>query len=194
MESLEQRIARLVEEAVEIRPYDPDWVRLFEQESAHLRSCLPADLIRRIDHFGSTAVPGLAAKPIVDMLVEVTDLERTRKEVVPLLEAQGYDYLWRPTIGDDGLPFYAWFIKRYPKTGVRTHHIHMIEAGVQFAVHWERLLFRDYLIAHPKVAQEYELLKRRLAAESPRNRATYAQAKTSFIERVMKELKQPARR
>jgi GrpB-like predicted nucleotidyltransferase (UPF0157 family) len=194
LESLEQRIARLVEEAVEIRPYDPDWIRLFEQESAHLRSCLPADLIRRIAHFGSTAVPGLAAKPIVDMLVEVTDLERTRKEVVPLLEAQGYDYLWRPTIGDDGLPFYAWFIKRHPNTGVRTHHIHMIEAGVQFAVHWERLLFRDYLIAHPKVAQEYELLKRRLAAESPRNRATYAQAKTSFIERVMKELKRPARR
>jgi GrpB-like predicted nucleotidyltransferase (UPF0157 family) len=191
LESLEQRIARLVAEEVEIRPYDPGWIRLFEQESAHLRSCLPAELIRRIEHFGSTAVPGLAAKPIVDILVEVTDLERTKTEIVPLLESQGYDYFWRPTIGDDGLPFYAWFIKRDP-TGVRTHHIHMVEGGEQFAVHWERLLFRDYLIAHPNVAKEYELLKHRLAAESPRNRATYTQAKTGFIERVMKEIKNAA--
>ena len=193
LESLEQRIARLVQEEIEIRPYDPDWVRLFEQERAHLLSCLPAELIRRIEHFGSTAVPGLAAKPIVDMLVEVADLRRTRREIVPLLEAQGYDYFWRPTRGDDGLPFYAWFIKRYPYTGVRTHHIHMVEAGEQFAAHWDRLLFRDYLIAQPKVAKEYELLKLRLAAESPRDRATYTEAKTSFIERVMKEVKHAAR-
>ncbi|HEY7672610.1 MAG TPA: GrpB family protein, partial [Gammaproteobacteria bacterium] len=82
LESLEQRIARLIEEEVEIRPYDPDWVRLFEQESSHLRSCLPGELIRRIEHFGSTAVPGLAAKPIVDMLVEVTDLKRAKQEIV----------------------------------------------------------------------------------------------------------------
>ncbi|HEY7672107.1 MAG TPA: GrpB family protein, partial [Gammaproteobacteria bacterium] len=101
-------------------------------------------------------------------------------------------YFWRPTRGDDGRPFYAWFIKRYPYTGVRTHHIHMVEAGEQFAVHWERLLFRDYLIANPNVAKEYELLKLRLAAESSRNRVTYTQAKTSFIERVMTELKNAA--
>jgi GrpB-like predicted nucleotidyltransferase (UPF0157 family) len=187
METLEQRVARLVEEEVEIRPYDPEWIRLFEQERVHLRSCLPADLIRRIEHFGSTAIPGLAAKPVVDMLVEVTDLKRTRQEIAPLLEAQGYDYFWRPTHGDDGLPFYAWFIKRYPYTGVRTHHIHMVEGGERFAVHWERLLFRDFLIEHPKVAKEYELLKHRLAAESPRNRVKYTHAKTDFIERVMRD-------
>jgi GrpB-like predicted nucleotidyltransferase (UPF0157 family) len=192
LESLEQRIARLVVEEVEIRPYDPGWVRLFEQESVHLRSCLPADLIRRIEHFGSTAVPGMAAKPIVDMLIEVTDLKRTKHEIVPLLEAQGYDYFWRPTFGDDGRPFYAWFIKRNPHTGVRTHHIHMVEGGEQFTAHWERLLFRDHLMAHPQVAKEYELLKLRLAAESPKNRTAYTQAKTSFIERVVKEIKNAA--
>jgi GrpB-like predicted nucleotidyltransferase (UPF0157 family) len=192
LESLEQRIARLVVEEVEIRPYDPEWVQLFEQESAHLRSCLPSELIRRIEHFGSTAVPGLAAKPIVDMLVEVTDLERTRQEIAPVLEAQGYDYFWRPTRGDDGPPFYAWFIKRYPYTGARTHHIHMVEGGAEFAVHWERLLFRDYLIVHPKMAKEYGLLKLRLAAESPRNRVTYTQAKTGFIEHVMEEVRKNA--
>jgi GrpB-like predicted nucleotidyltransferase (UPF0157 family) len=186
-ETLEQRIARLVEEEVEIRPYDPNWVELFDQESKHLRSCLPKELIRRIEHFGSTAVPGLAAKPIVDMLVEVTDLKRTKQEVAPLLESQGYDYFWRPTRGDDGLPFYAWFIKRYPYTGERTHHIHMVESGEPFSVHWERLLFRDYLIANPRVAKEYEVLKRRLATEFPRDRVKYTQAKTTFIERVMRD-------
>jgi GrpB-like predicted nucleotidyltransferase (UPF0157 family) len=134
----------------------------------------------------------MAAKPIVDMLVEVIDLKRTQKEIVPLLETQGYDYFWRPTYGDDGLPFYAWFIKRHKYTGVRTHHIHMVEGGEQFALHWERPLFRDYLIAHPKVAREYQRLKLCLAAESPRNRATYTQAKTSFIERVMKEVRHAA--
>ncbi len=128
-------------------PYDPSWPEAFEAERDHLRACLPAELIGRIEHFGSTAVPGLSAKPIVDMLVEVTDLEAVRERVVPILEAQGYDYIWRPTIGDDGPPWYAWFIKRDPATGERTHHIHMVEAS--FAEHWDRLLFRDYLIEHP---------------------------------------------
>ena len=184
METLEQRIARAIHEEVEIRPYDPRWVRLFEDEKAHLLACLPAELIRRIEHFGSTAVPGLAAKPIVDMLVEVTNLEQTKVQIAPILEAQGYDYFWRPTIGDDGPPFYAWFIKRDLQTGTRTYHIHMVEGGEEFGGHWDRLLFRDYLIAHPNVAKEYELLKTRLAAEFPRDRAAYTRAKTEFIERV----------
>lgn len=76
------------------------------------------------------------------MLVEVTDLRATRDRIVPVLQSQGYDYFWRPTYGDDGPPFYAWFIKRKPSTGARTHHIHMVES--RFAEHWDRLLFRDY--------------------------------------------------
>ena len=91
------------------------------RERDHLLECLPNGLLGRIEHSGSTAVPGLAAKPVVDMLVEVTDLEAVKARVVPLLEAQGYDYFWRATIGEDGPPFYAWFI-RDPDTGRRTHH------------------------------------------------------------------------
>jgi GrpB-like predicted nucleotidyltransferase (UPF0157 family) len=68
----------------------------------------------------------------------------------------------------------------------------MVEGGEQFTAHWERLLFRDHLMAHPQVAKEYELLKLRLAAQSPKNRAVYTQAKTSFIERVVKEIKNAA--
>ena len=74
-----------------ISPYDPDWPESFRREKEHLLTCLPAGLIRRVEHFGSTAVPGLAAKPVVDVLVEVTDLAATRALIVPLLEGQGYD-------------------------------------------------------------------------------------------------------
>jgi GrpB-like predicted nucleotidyltransferase (UPF0157 family) len=172
----------VVGESVAIVPYDPVWPEAFRHEREHLLSCLPRELIRRIEHFGSTAVPGLAAKPIIDMLVEVTDLEATRARIAPVLEARGYEYFWRPTSGDDGPPFYAWFIKRDPRTGARTHHIHMVESS--FTGHWDRLLFRDYLNAHPEVAREYEALKTRLAAATPQDRVAYTRGKTEFIERV----------
>jgi GrpB-like predicted nucleotidyltransferase (UPF0157 family) len=180
METLEQRVARVTREEVAIVPYDPRWPGLFARECAHLRSCLPATLLGRIEHFGSTAVPGLAAKPIVDVLVEVTDLAATRARIAPILEAQGYDYFWRPTHGDAGPPFYAWFIKRDPVTGARTHHVHMVESGPEFAEHWERLVFRDYLIARPEVAAEYAQLKLRLAAAT-HDRIGYTRGKSEFI-------------
>jgi len=187
METQQQRIRRLVAEEVVIHPYDPAWPESFREEKEHLLSCLPGDLIRRVEHFGSTAVPGLAAKPIVDMLVEVTDLSATRVRIAPVLEALGYEYLWRPTRGDDGPPFYAWFIKRDRRTGARTHHIHMVEHD--FSQHWDRLLFRDYLIAHPGVAAQYSALKSRLADASPRDRVAYTEGKTEFVTRVTAEAK-----
>jgi GrpB-like predicted nucleotidyltransferase (UPF0157 family) len=180
METLEERIKRVLKEEVSIAPYDPAWPRMFEEEKRHLLECLPKDLIRRIEHFGSTAIPGLAAKPIVDVLVEVSSLEETRARAAPLLEAEGYDYFWRPTHGDDVPPFYAWFIKRNA-AGVRTHHIHMVERDFE---HWDRLLFRDYLIENPETAREYEALKMRLACGYPHDREAYTQGKTEFVVRV----------
>lgn len=187
METSEQRIQRVVREEVAIAPYDAAWPESFRQEREHLLSCLPKDLIRRVEHFGSTAVPGLAAKPIVDILVEVTDLQATKVRIAPVLEAQGYEYFWRPTLGDDGPPFYAWFIKRDPRTAARTHHIHMVEG--HFSDHWDRLLFRDYLIEHPDVAREYEALKVHLASASPHDRVAYTRGKTEFIVRVTEQAK-----
>lgn len=182
METLEERIERLVREEIAIVAYDPAWRESFLREKQHLESCLPRELIRRVEHFGSTSVPGLAAKPIIDVLVEVTDLEATRQRIAPILEEQGYEYIWRPTSGDDGLPFYAWFIKRNARTRARTHHIHMVEA--EFTAHWDRLLFRDYLIEHPATAKEYEALKMRLSSLTPRDRVAYTHGKTEFITRV----------
>jgi GrpB-like predicted nucleotidyltransferase (UPF0157 family) len=180
METLEEKIARIIKEEVAIVPYDPRWPELFEKERRHLRACLPADLMKRIEHFGSTAVPGLPAKPIIDILVEVSSLDETKQQTVPILEAQGYDYFWRPSFGDATPPFYAWFIKR-DRDGNRTHHIHMVE--VQFE-HWDRLLFRDYLIEFPDVALEYGNLKKNLSNAHYRDRVAYTKAKSSFIESV----------
>ena len=180
METLEEKVARVLKEDVVIVPYDPHWPELFKKEKAHLLSCLPKTLVNRIEHFGSTAVPGLTAKPIIDMLVEVTSLDETRQKVPFILGPKVYDYFWRPMWGDDTPPFYAFFIKR-DADGSRTHHIHMVEAHFEL---WDRLLFRDYLIEHPHVAQDYSKLKRKLSNIHVNDRIAYTEAKTDFIVRT----------
>ena len=184
-ETLQEKVARVLRDRIDVVAYDPAWPGMFEAEKAHLRACLPGDMVGRIEHFGSTAVPGLAAKPVVDVLVEVWDLEATKTRIAPILEAQGYDYFWRPTFGDSTPPFYAWFIKRDGE-GHRTHHIHMVEPDFS---HWERLDFRDYLREHPEAVREYGEIKMRLAREHPDDRIAYTEAKGEFIERVMGEIR-----
>lgn len=177
-------VRKAVREEIEIVPYDSSWRESFKREADRLRRYLPKGVIRRIEHFGSTAVPGLAAKPIIDILVEVSALRVARNEIAPILEKHGYDYFWRPTFGEDIPPWYAFFIKRNNR-GVRTHHIHMITRHRTFREHWERLLFRDYLIANPEIAKEYERLKIESARLHSVDRAAYTAAKAQFIERVM---------
>jgi len=177
LETLEERIARVVKEKVALVPYNPKWPIMFENERFHLLSYLPNTLIGKIEHFGSTAIPGLPTKPIVDILVEVTNLNETRQRIAPILEKQGYDYFWRPTWGDNIPPYYAWFIKR-DKFGNRTHHIHMVEAHFE---HWDRLLFRDYLIEHPQAAQDYASLKEKLSVANQEDRVAYTNSKSEFI-------------
>ena len=191
MKTLQERVQRAVREDVGISPYDSRWPNLFRREAEHLCLCVPAALIRRIEHFGSTAVPGLAAKPIVDMLVQVTSLRAARTEIAPILKAQGYDYFWRPSFGDDIPPWYAFFIKRDDR-GVRTHHIHMVTGRRTFQEHWERLLFRDYLIAHPQTARAYERLKCDLVTAHPNDRVAYTKGKTAFIQRITAQAKKPS--
>jgi len=190
VKTLREKVACAVKEEVAVVAYDRRWPEVFELERLHLLSCLPSDLAKRIEHFGSTAVPGLLAKPIVDILIQVTSLEKTKQRIVPILEAQGYDYFWRPSWGDDTPPFYAWFIKR-DKNGRRTHHIHMVEAEFK---HWDRLLFRDYLIEHPEVAREYGNLKKKLSGAHHSDRVAYTQAKSDFIREVTEKAKQHYRK
>jgi GrpB-like predicted nucleotidyltransferase (UPF0157 family) len=174
---LRKRIEELVKEEILIVPYDPKWPKMFDDESGFLLEKLPRNLVKRIEHFGSTAVPGLSAKPIIDILVEVSSLEETKKQIVPILESEGYEYFWRPVFGDDTPPYYAWFIKRN-SAGKRTHHIHMVEVDSDL---WERLYFRDYLRQFPVEAKHYDELKRRLSEKYPNDRVKYTEGKSEFI-------------
>lgn len=181
----QDRINFLVTEEISIVDYDPLWATFFDQEAAFLRQTLPAKLVSRIEHFGSTAVPGLSAKPIIDVLVEVTSLKQTQLRIVPILREEGYEYFWRP-VHDNRPPYYAWFIKR-SSLGVRTHHIHMVEHDSEL---WDRLYFRDYLRIFPDEAVRYDKLKRSLAAAFPRDRVVYTDKKTEYIATITRRAKE----
>lgn len=180
-ETLQERIQRVITEHVEIVPYNPNWPKAFLEEKAYLESVLPSGLVRRVEHFGSTAVPNLAAKPIIDMLVEVTDSEQAKRLIVPILENVGYEFFWRP--GFQGEPYYAWFIKRDVQ-GIRTHHIHMVESDSQL---WERLYFRDYLREFPEVAKAYAELKQNLLKSYSNDRVAYTEGKGQFVTKLTNE-------
>ncbi|EGB15745.1 protein of unknown function UPF0157 [Pseudodesulfovibrio mercurii] len=180
-ETLEEKVARVLRDRIRLVPPDPAWPRLFEEEKARLLACLPEGLVVRVEHFGSTAIPGIWAKPVVDVLVEVADLDRARREAMPILEGQGCDAFWRPQPEGATPPHYPWFIRRGP-IGERTHHIHMTVADSTL---WEGLLFRDHLRAHPDAAADYERLKRDLLARYPDDREAYTGGKTEFVQRIV---------
>ena len=78
-----------------IANYDPHWPELFEQEAVNLQTLLPRELILRVEHVGSTAIPGMAAKPVIDMLVEISSFDLAQQIAIPRLQAKGYEYIWR---------------------------------------------------------------------------------------------------
>lgn len=159
-------------------PSDPDWPRRFEAEAARLRTIIPADLLIDIDHIGSTAVPGLPAKPIIDIQATVTDLEAARARLVAPLEAAGYAF-WAENPDTDRL----FFVRGLPPAAPRrTHHLHVMEAGHGALRH---LAFRDYLRGHPDVAGQYAALKQDLARQFRTDREAYTRAKGAFIDTIL---------
>lgn len=184
MDAKKKRIKQLTQEPITLVSYNSQWPKQFRQEASYLRFVVPKNIIKRIEHFGSTAIPGITAKPIIDLLVEVSSLRETKKDIVPILTARKYEYFWRPTIGESP-PYYAWFIKRN-HLGNRTHHIHMVEADSEL---WDRLYFRDYLREFPLVAKKYDTLKKILAEKYPHDRVRYTKEKTTFIEKITSKSK-----
>ncbi len=160
-------------DSVMIADYDPAWPNLFLQESIRIRDALDGSLISRIEHFGSTSIPGLAAKPSIDLLIEVRSLTEAQQSVVRPLATLGYAY-W----ADNPDPERMFFVKGLPPNGPRTHHIHMVEPE---SVLWERLIFRDYLRGHPEDTARYAQLKHQLAAQFPTDREAYTAGKATFV-------------
>lgn len=159
---------------VVIASYNPQWPALYEAEKERILGAI-GQVVVAIEHVGSTAVPGLGAKPIIDIMAGVRELAAA-EACIPRLEGIGYEYVPEYEV--------AMPERRYFRKGVkhgRTHHLHMVESTSTF---WERhLLFRDYLRAHPETARQYQAEKRRFAKVV--DKMDYTEAKTPFIEDVL---------
>lgn len=162
---------------IEIAPYDPAWAEAFAVERRRIAEAL-GEIALRIDHHGSTAVPGLAAKPVIDIQVSVRNLQ-PMSAYGAALERLGYVHV--PHADDAVCPFF-----HAPSEWPHTHHIHVVEAGA--SEERRTLAFRDYLRQHADVAREYDALKRRLSAvhsaAGEESRQAYTDAKTEFIAKV----------
>jgi len=163
---------------VRLVDYDQGWPAKYAAEAARVLVALPAGLVCAVEHFGSTAIPGMAAKPIIDILVAVRSVEDARERAVGPMEALGYAY-WADNPKRDRL----FFVKGLPPSAPhRTHHVHMTEQDGEM---WRRLLFRDYLRAHPDEAARYAALKWDLAAKHRTDREVYTAAKSAYVDAVI---------
>ncbi len=171
---------------ITIVKYDERWPVLFEQEKARLRDGLGATALR-IEHVGSTAVPGLSAKPVIDIQVSVLSLE-PHGRYAPEMSALGYSHVAL----DDFDLVYPFFQR--PEEWPTTHHVHL--CAVEGELEWRHLLFRDYLRANPSVAAEYASLKRELAGKyvgtTLESREEYSLSKSDFVAEVLRKAKAEA--
>ena len=164
------------DEPIWLVPADPSWPGRFESERELLAGAIGEWVEGGIHHVGSTAVPGLEAKPIIDILVGVRNLETARACFEPLAEL---DFLYAPYLSDE----MHWFCK--PDPAQRTHHLHLVP--VNSSRFRDELTFRDRLRADPQVAADYAGLKRELAARYPDDREAYTAGKSTFIAAALRE-------
>ena len=158
---------------VEVVPYDPSWPLLFEAEAKLLSAILGSEMMR-LHHIGSTAVPGLPAKPIIDMLAEVRNIEAL-DGLNDRMTSAGYT-----PMGEYGIAGRRYYFKGSEEK--HTHHLHAFQNGhAEVARH---LLFRDYLRSHPQEAREYASLKESLAARFPTDIEAYMDGKDAFIKEL----------
>ena len=160
--------------SIVVHDYDPNWPNLFEQERTRIKNAIGSFAVA-IEHVGSTAVPALPSKPIIDLLVGVTSLEEAKERCIGPIEALGYKYI--PEYAS-WLPGELFFRKGPP--GPWTHHVHLMEPSYP---RWDALLvFRDYLRAHPDAARAYAAIKRALAVSSKEDIEAYRTGKGIFVE------------
>lgn len=183
---MEEATIGLKRGTVKVVPYNPAWAQMFEQEKQALKEMF-GDRILAIEHIGSTSVPGLLAKPILDINVAITSLTDVQDfiEKLPML---GYQY-WPNRSYPTPEYTYRHFFTKGPESN-RTHYLKLI------ALHekeWaDNILFRDYLQAHAEVRDQYAVLKEQLAGKYADDRATYTKSKAEFIQDVIRRARQIA--
>jgi GrpB-like predicted nucleotidyltransferase (UPF0157 family) len=170
-------------DGIELVAYDEKWPEMAAMEIKRLRAALPQEGVLDIQHVGSTAIPGSLAKPVIDIQIAVVSLPTIKPIAVDTVEALGYQY-W----AENPDPERLFFVKGMPPFGKkRTHHVHIVEPSSK---HWQgKICFRDYLIAHPEAACEYEELKRKLALKYRYDRESYTEAKSDFINAILLKAK-----
>lgn len=166
---------------IEIVSYDPRWPDLFEMERISL---IPAfgDHLCCIEHIGSTAVPGLAAKPVIDILVGVRKIADS-PAFIPALEGMGYDYIPRHEMIFPERRYLHRIVE-----GKHTHHLHIVEPDSKFFK--DQILFRDHLRNHPADAARYAELKYALAGKFQNNREAYTDGKSELIQQILQRARQ----
>jgi GrpB-like predicted nucleotidyltransferase (UPF0157 family) len=169
----------LDKDKVAIVTYKKQWKELYRTEAKLIRE-LNTDISIKIEHIGSTAIPDLAAKPILDIMLGVKTMQDA-VQCIPLFAT--IDYIFK---GELGIPNRYFFVKE--KEGKRTHHLHLVTEDSQFWL--DHILFRDYLIKNPHAKTEYETLKKGLAEKFPAEREKYTDSKSEFILRIVEKAKQ----
>jgi len=177
-ETDKERQARIY--PIVLSKYNPAWTKWYCEEKKNLEQIIGVANVVRINHFGSTSVPGLVAKPTVDILLEIEE-DADISRLINALPSSEYIALNPPDMPTP--PPHLVFLKGYTPTGFaeKVFHIH-----VRYSGDWDELYFRDYLIAHPETAAEYAALKRKLFQDYEHNRDRYTAAKGEFILRKTK--------
>ena len=157
-----------------VNKYDPNWAKMYEKEAKLIKDVFKEELLE-IHHIGSTSVKGLKAKPIIDIMPLVKDIEKVDKFNDKMIKI-GYE-----PMGEYGIPKRRYF--RKGKAG-RTHHVHVFEKDSTQAK--RHLAFRDYLREHDKIAREYGDLKEKLAEKYPNDIESYMDGKNDFIKKYEK--------
>lgn len=171
-------------DAIELVPYDPMWPTMAAQEITRLQQALPAQHVLDIQHVGSTAIPGLLAKPVIDIQIAVDSLAAVKSQAIEALKQLGYVF-W----DENPDPTRLFFAKGMPPFGKkREAHVHIVEPE---SPHWrDKLQFRDYLSTHPETKEAYVQLKQQLEVQYRYDREQYTQSKTTFVQEVLAKARQ----
>ncbi|UHA72756.1 GrpB family protein [Paenibacillus sp. 481] len=166
-------------EIVTLREYDPIWQDEFARDKALITTCLP-DLLLGVEHIGSTSVPGLVAKPVIDIMIGVADLAHIGAESIQALAQIGYEY-----VPKSDFPTRMFFRRGQWRAG--THHLHVYTHNSEEWV--SNLRFRDYLRSHVEAQHAYAELKKQLASQFMHDRVSYTKGKAAFIKAIIEQAK-----
>lgn len=167
---------------IELVKHSPDWKNIYEKEKQTILAEVGKDIVLRVEHFGSTAIPAIKSKPYIDILIEIPEEQLFDAQVIAKFEALGYTHFKVPE--RDNIEAYMSFGKGYNLAGEKEQifHIHMCPKENYM---WNQIAFRDYLNENYAKAKEYEALKLKLAAKHKNDRGAYVLGKTQFVKETV---------